>query len=135
VTQQAKPVVVFDGVCNLCNRTVDLLVKLDRREHLLFASNQSQAGIDLLGNVDRSGESANTIYLVEQSQTTSESDAILRIARTLGFPWRFALVGVLMPRPARNALYRWVAKNRYRWFGTRETCRLPTEAEQARFLG
>ncbi|MCB0991475.1 MAG: thiol-disulfide oxidoreductase DCC family protein [Acidimicrobiales bacterium] len=126
------PVVVFDGVCNLCNKAVDLLVRLDRRGRLRFASNQSPTGSSLIGKA-RIG--VDTIYFVEADRVSSESTAVVRIASHLPFPWRLAKLLWVVPRPLRDRLYRLMANNRYRWFGKRETCRLPTPDERSRFLG
>lgn len=126
------PVVVFDGVCNLCNTTVDLLVRLDRHGRLRFASNQSPAGSSLIGTAPNGGDS---IYFVEADRVSSESTAVLRIASHLAFPWRLAKLGWVVPRPLRDWIYRLIARNRYKWFGKRDTCRLPTPDERSRFLG
>lgn len=128
------PVVVFDGVCNLCNGTVDMLVRLDRHRVLRFASNQSAIGSELINARSASG-AVDSIYFVERDRTSSESSAVLAIAKHLPLPWKALVVGAVIPRPIRDWLYRVVAKNRYRWFGKRDTCRLPTPEERNLFLG
>jgi predicted DCC family thiol-disulfide oxidoreductase YuxK len=128
------PVVVFDGVCGLCNATVDFLMRRDRRKRLRFASNQSAAGRALLARFGVDPEDVRTVYLIEGDRLSRKSSAALRIARTLGLPWKLAYALVIVPRFLRDAVYDWVARNRYKWFGKKETCRLPTPEERARFL-
>jgi predicted DCC family thiol-disulfide oxidoreductase YuxK len=126
-----RPVVVFDGVCNLCNRAVDFVVRHDRDGVFLLAANQSDAAARLLGD---QASDLDTIVLVDGDAVHTRSDAVLRIAGRLPWPWRAAVAGVVVPRPLRDALYRLVARRRYRWFGRRDTCRLPSPEEAERFL-
>ncbi len=129
-----RPVIVFDGVCNLCNASVDLILRRDARQAFLFASNQSSEGRDLLTRHGVDPSDVSTIYLIEDGLAFSRSTAALRIARRLRFPWNLAYGLILIPRPVRDFLYRLIARNRYRLFGKRETCRLPTPEERERFL-
>jgi predicted DCC family thiol-disulfide oxidoreductase YuxK len=131
-----RPVIVFDGVCNLCNASVDFVLKRDRREQFLFASNQSEAGRELLqGRGVAPPDDAPSVYLVEEDgRVSTRSTAALRIARRLRFPWWMAYAFIVAPRPLRDAVYDFIARNRYRWFGKSDTCRLPTAQERARFL-
>lgn len=131
-TQQ--PVVIFDGVCGLCNRSVDFIMKYDRQQQFVFAPNQSEAAQKLLqaGGID--AFDVDTIYLYDNETFYKKSTAALRIASTLPWPWKAASVARLVPAPARDKVYELVAENRYRWFGKRETCRIPTPDERSRFL-
>lgn len=129
-----RPVIIFDGVCNLCNASVDFVLRHDRRGELLFASNQSAAGRALLERFDVPPDDVSSVYLVEGDRIAARSTAALRVARRLGLPWSLAVPLLLLPRPLRDAAYDFVARNRYRWFGKKETCRLPTPEERARFL-
>ena len=131
----ARPVVIFDGVCNLCNTSVQFILDHDRRGELLLCSAQSEPGQALLArfHVDTGPEPAS-VYLVENGQLHNRSTALIRIGRRMGFPWSLGVVLHVIPRFLRDALYKVVARNRYRWFGKREACRLPAPGEAERFL-
>lgn len=127
-------IVIFDGVCNLCNFWVDFLIKRDQKGIFLFTANQDQAGKEILETHEESAVDVSTIYLLEKDVLYKESSAVLRVARKLPGLWPLLYGLILIPRPIRDAVYKWVAKNRYRWFGQKETCRIPTAEERARFL-
>lgn len=133
---QAPPsaLVLFDGVCNLCNGAVRWLLARDRRERLSFASLQSQAARRVLDAAGVTGALPDSIVLVENGRVFTRSDAVLRIARRLGLPWSLAAVARILPRPLRDALYAWIARHRYAWFGRRESCLVPSPALRRRFL-
>lgn len=126
-------IVIFDGVCSLCNASVDFLMRHDRTGRLRFGSFQSEAGRTLLA---RHGlfTAPETIYVIDDDVLYTESTGVLRLARYLRLPWRAAGILQVVPRPLRDPVYRWVARNRYRWFGKRDTCRVPTPEERARFV-
>ncbi len=130
-------VVLFDGVCNVCNPAVDFILRHDPQGHFRFASLQSDAGRAALADSGEVPEDEiRTIILIEDGRLFRESTAALRIAGRLTGPWSllyYLLTGV--PRPLRDGAYRWFARNRYRWFGKRDTCRLPEPEIRARFLG
>ena len=129
------PVILFDGVCTLCSRTVDFLLRHDRRGHLRFAAQQSPAGQALLARHGLPAAALDRLVLVESDRVTTRSTAVLRIGRLLGGGWAvLATLGYVMPRPLRDALYDFVARRRYAWFGQRAACRAPTADERARFL-
>ena len=131
----AHPVLLFDGVCNLCSGSVQFIIERDPEARFRFASLQSEVGqryLDELG-VDR--RVVDSVILIEGNRWHGESDAVLRIARILGGPWRALAVFRLIPRPVRDWLYRLVARHRYRWFGKKESCWLPTPELRGRFLG
>lgn len=125
---------IFDGVCNLCNASVDFIIRHDKRGRFRFTANQHEAGKQILAAQGLAPDSADTVFLYEGGRLYSRSSAALRIARGLGFPWSLAWAGMILPRPLRDAVYAWIARNRYRWFGKKETCRLPTPEERSRFL-
>ncbi len=133
--EPSHPIVLFDGVCNLCNGSVQLIIKRDPGARFRFASLQSAVGERLLAElrIDRRG--LDSLIVVEEGRWYKESDAVLRIVRILGGPWRALGIFRLIPRPLRDRAYRIVARNRYRWFGRRETCWLPTPELRSRFLG
>ena len=128
------PIILFDGVCNLCNRSVQMVLRHDRKARFRFASLQSPVGEKLRGELGIDREKVDSVILVEDGRWYQESDAALRIARGLGGPWKLLGAFRLIPRPLRDAAYRLIARNRYRWFGKRETCWLPTPELRGRFL-
>lgn len=134
VAPTSEPVVIFDGYCHLCDGTVRFLLRRDHRRRLRFAASQSPAGAALLARFPHRSDADDTLFLVEGDRLYERSTAALRIARHLGFPWRALTLLLAVPRPLRDAVYRFVARRRYRWFGRRDTCRLPTPDERARFL-
>lgn len=131
---QKHPIVLFDGVCNLCNFTVDFILQHEPAHSTHFAPLQSATGKDLIELLDLP-ESLDGIVLIEAETAYHSSTAALRIARFLSFPWPLLFyLFILVPRPVRDAVYRWIARHRYQWFGKRDTCRMPTPSERARFL-
>jgi len=141
-----EPVVLFDGVCNLCNAAVQFMIDRDSKNVLRFAAIQSEVAAKLLdesmgperAKLIRDGATGDgdpdTIVLVDGGVAYTHSNAALRIARRLRFPWSWLVVGLVVPRPLRDVIYRWIARNRYRWFGKSDTCRIPTPELRARFL-
>jgi predicted DCC family thiol-disulfide oxidoreductase YuxK len=136
--QPATAIVFFDGFCNLCNATVDFLIRHDRRGRLRFASLQSPRGLRECGSVHDGGPGSGgapaSVVLAHDGRLYRRSGAVLRAVALLGGPWRLAAVLLVIPRPLRDAVYRLVAARRYRWFGRRETCRAPSTGERDRFL-
>ena len=129
-----QAIILFDGVCNLCNRMVDYVIRHDPAGRFLFASLQSDKGKALAAEYGIDAESISSMVLIESERAYLRSSATLRVYRRLKGPLRLLWPFILVPLPIRDAGYNFVAKRRYRLFGKRETCRLPTEAEQARFL-
>ena len=129
------PLVLFDGVCNLCNGSVQLLLKHDPEGRFRFAALQSDAGRSLLAKHGLAADILSSVVLIEGGRVWRESSAALRIARHLPGAWKLLWAFTAVPRPLRDAVYRWIARNRYRWFGKTETCWLPTPELKARFLG
>ncbi|MCC6538540.1 MAG: DUF393 domain-containing protein [Bryobacterales bacterium] len=122
---------MFDGVCNLCHASVAWVIARDRAEVVRFASLQSAAARELLRGVTV----PDSVVLVDDAGVHTRSTAALRIARRLGFPWAvLGWMGVMLPRFLSDAVYDWVARNRYAWFGKQDACLLPTPALAARFL-
>lgn len=130
----SHPTLLFDGVCNLCNGAVNFVIDRDRRRVFRFASLQSEAGKALLRAHGLSDSSLDTVVLLEQGQAFIESDAAIRTARRLGFPWSAMVLCLAAPRFVRDSVYRFIARNRYRWFGRTEACRMPTDALRERFV-
>ena len=131
----AHPILLFDGVCNLCNGSVQLIIRRDPEARFRFASLQSEVGQRYLEELQVDRDAVDSVILVEGGRWYKESDAALRIARLLGGPWKAMGILRLLPRPLRDRLYRFIARHRYRWFGKRESCWLPTPELRERFLG
>jgi predicted DCC family thiol-disulfide oxidoreductase YuxK len=126
--------VLFDGVCNLCNASVGFIVDRDRRGYFSFAALQSEAGRRRLASHGPLPESMDSIVLLEDGRLYSRSRAALRIARRLDGLWPLLFALSVVPVPIADAVYAWVARRRYRWFGRTEACRVPTPALKGRFL-
>ena len=131
----ANPIVLFDGVCNLCNGSVQFIIRHDRQGRFRFASLQSPVGQDLQTRFGMDPGRLDSVLLVEGDRWYKESDAALRIACGMSGAWKALAVLRVIPRPIRDAVYRLIARNRYRWFGKQETCWLPTPELRGRFLG
>ncbi len=129
----ASAVIVFDGACVLCNGWVRFLLKHDHKGRYRFAAMQGEAGQRLLAAHGLDPHDPSSFLLIEGEQSWQDTDAIRRVVAGLGGGWRLAHALVLLPRPLRDALYRMVARNRYRWFGT-TTCRVPDAADRWRFV-
>ncbi len=127
-------IVVFDGQCLLCNGWVQFLLRHDRSQRIRFASIQSAVGQQLLARAGLRVEGLQTLLVIDGERGWQHTAAILRVLHALGWPWRLAWVGWLVPAPLRDALYRWVARNRYRIWGRSATCMLPAPEHRARFL-
>jgi predicted DCC family thiol-disulfide oxidoreductase YuxK len=131
---EAHGIVIFDGVCNLCSASAQFIVRNDRRHAFMLASAQSAAGRQLLVNNGFDPGQLDTFVLLTDGKLFVRSDAALRIAQELDWPWRALALLRMVPRFLRNALYDLVARNRYRWFGKKNQCMIPSAAIKARFL-
>ena len=133
-------IVLYDGVCGLCNRLVQFLIKRDKRGSLRFASLQSEFAAKVLSRHGIDPADLDTVHVVMNYEQPDErilnrSDAILRASRQLGGFWKtVALAGRIIPRPLRDLVYRFVAGNRYRVFGKYDTCMLPEPGQRSRFI-
>jgi predicted DCC family thiol-disulfide oxidoreductase YuxK len=130
-----RPVLLFDGVCNLCNSTVQFVIKHDAGKQFLFAALQSSYAKQKLEDLGaRLGTVPDSIVLYYKGRFYVKSDAALLVARLLGGWLRLLTIAFVVPRFLRNIVYDWVARHRYRWFGKMEHCMVPTPDLQERFL-
>lgn len=135
-----NPIILYDGVCGLCNRLVQFLLKHDKQERLRFASLQSDFAAKVLQRHGIDPKDLDTLHLIENYEQPGErvlqrSDAILRAGRELGGFWSTtAAAAKVIPRALRDVIYRFVARNRYRVFGKYDTCMLPDPNQRSRFL-
>lgn len=128
------PIILFDGVCNLCAWAVRFIVERDPRGLFRFASLQSPTGQALMLEYRLDPTQLDSFVLVENGRAYSESTAALRVARHLGGAWPVFYGAIVLPRFVRDPIYKFIARNRYRWFGKKETCMIPTPELRARFL-
>lgn len=130
-----QPIILFDGVCNLCNNSVQQIIKRDPKGKFLFASLQSEVGQTLLKKFNRPTTDLATIVLVEGNRHYIKSTAALRIARHLKGLWPLLYGFIIIPGFIRHGLYNYVAKNRYHWYGKQDQCMMPNPKLKARFIG
>ncbi|MBO6516042.1 MAG: DUF393 domain-containing protein [Bacteroidia bacterium] len=128
------PILFFDGVCNLCNSSVDFVVRNDKRKHFRFAALQSNTAAKLLGDHSINLDDPSSFILYQNGMIQHKSSAALAVLNKLGFPFSLARIFKVLPLFIRDRVYDLVARNRYRWFGKKETCRFPTEEERGLFL-
>ncbi|AST91516.1 MULTISPECIES: thiol-disulfide oxidoreductase DCC family protein [Sutcliffiella] len=126
-----RPIILFDGVCNFCESSVQFIMKRDAKELFLFASLQGKTGQQL---IEQHSILTDSVVLVTEKGIFTKSDAALKICKHLTFPWKLAYVFIIIPRAIRDWIYDKFAKNRYKWFGKKAACMLPTPEERARFL-
>jgi predicted DCC family thiol-disulfide oxidoreductase YuxK len=129
-----RSTILFDGVCNLCNRSVRFVLARDPAERFAFAPLQSAQGRALLTRVGLAADARASIVLVEGEHAFEKSDAVLRILAGLSGFWPILTLLRVIPRKLRDAIYDWIAANRYRWFGQRAECPVPTPEQRRRFL-
>ena len=134
MSSHEKPILLFDGVCNFCDGTVNFLIDRDPKKNLLFAALQSQTGQELLQKFSLDTQHFDTAILVYRGRYYKKTSAILRAISWMKFPWNLLQVFVIIPPFLRNFVYDIIAKNRYKWFGKLEYCRMPTADIQERFL-
>lgn len=135
VSLSKHPVVLFDGVCNLCSSSVRFIIQRDPHAVFRFASLQSETGRRLLQEKGMDVKSEpDSVVLVEEHAVHVKTDAVLRIAARLSGLWPLFRVFRILPRSFRDPVYDWVGRNRYRWFGRQDYCAMPDPSLRARFL-
>jgi predicted DCC family thiol-disulfide oxidoreductase YuxK len=134
VATDSHPLILFDGVCNLCAWAVRFVIERDPRGRFRFASLQSELGRRLLDQHGIDPARTDSFILIEGGAASVESTAALRVARHLSGLWPLCHLAILLPRLARDPVYRFIARNRYRWFGKQDTCMIPTPELKSRFV-
>lgn len=127
-------IILFDGVCNLCNQAVQFIIKRDKKAQFIFGSLQSDAGQELLLHFQLKNNNFNSIIFIENGIVLDKSTAILKIYKQLSGAWPLTYGFIIIPKFIRDFIYTWISNNRYKWFGKRDQCMLPTEALKARFI-
>jgi predicted DCC family thiol-disulfide oxidoreductase YuxK len=130
----SHPTIFFDGVCNLCMRSVQFVIRHDPDKQFRFASLQSETGQKAICNHHLQGGPSHTFILTENGKTYTRSTAALRVAKKLNGLWPLLYAFIIIPPFIRNGVYNRIAKNRYRWFGKKETCWVPSPELNERFL-
>ncbi len=127
-------ILLFDGVCNLCNGTVQFILKRDKKARIYFASLQSEQGQALLQKFNLPTQTLSTVVYVRGEKCLIKSTAVLYILKDLGGWWQLLFSFIIVPRFLRDVVYSFIARNRYKWFGRQESCMMPTPDLKSRFL-
>ncbi len=128
----SQPVIFFDDVCNLCNSSVQFIIRHDKKKQFLFAPLQSELGQEAIKQFP--GKAPDSVVLFYKRKFFVKSDATLNIAKLLDGGWKLCYAGIILPRFIRNGIYDFVSRNRYKWFGRKEACMIPTAELRARFI-
>lgn len=127
------PIIIYDGVCGLCNRFVSFVIRHDRKGKFRFAPLQGSFSLSLTGLPPCSNQEIETVYLYESGKLHIRSRAALRILQLMGFPWNLMQVFSIIPVSIADSFYCFVSKNRYRWFGKYDSCKIPDPALRSKF--
>ena len=129
-----QPVILFDGVCNFCNRVVNFVIKRDKKSVLKFAPLQSTEAKELLALQQEEASDSETFVFIENGRSYTRSTAALRVCRYLRGLWPLMYGLIVVPKFLRDGVYNWIARHRYGWFGKKESCMLPGPEIRSRFL-
>jgi len=129
-----KYIILFDGVCNLCNASVNFIIKHDKKEYFKFASLQSDVAKDLLLHFNSKKIKKESIILIEDKKFYQKSTAALRISKKLNGGYKLLYLFIIIPTFIRDLVYSYIAKNRYKWFGKKNNCIIPNQKIKKRFL-
>lgn len=129
-----QPIILFDGVCNFCNNMVNFIIKRNSKSNICFAALQSETGKKLLQRHNLPLNKIQTIVFIENETAYTQSTAALRICRHLRGLWPLCYGFIIVPGFIRDGIYKWFARNRYKWFGERKECMIPGPGIKARFL-
>ena len=127
-------IILFDGVCNVCTGAVQFVIKKDQKNHFRFASLQSQQGQNILIRHQLPVNDFNSFVLVENEKVYTRSDAALKVTKNLSGLWPLLYGFIIVPKFIRDGIYNLIAKNRYKWFGKKDSCMIPTPEIMAKFL-
>ena len=129
-----SPVILFDGVCNFCNGAVNFIIQRDKKSLIKFAALQSEAGRKLLQRFNLPIDELSSIILIEDGNVFTQSSAALKLCKYLTGLWPLMYGFIIVPLFLRDGIYKWIAKNRYKWFGKKDHCMIPTPEVRTRFL-
>jgi predicted DCC family thiol-disulfide oxidoreductase YuxK len=131
---QPKPIIYFDGVCNLCNNAVQFVLKNDKKKRFLFATLESDAGLNAVKQAKNGNRITESVILYYRGKYYTKSTAVLLTFKLLGGLWQILYPLILIPAFIRNAIYDLIGRNRYKWFGKKSTCPLPSAEIMERFV-
>lgn len=131
---QSHNIILFDGICNLCNSSINFIIKRDKNDLFKFATLQEEQGISLLKRYGIDTIDTDSIILIEDGKAFIKSSAALRIAKKLQYAWPLLYGFIIIPTFIRNWVYDYVAKNRYKWYGKKDRCMIPTPELKSKFL-
>ena len=129
-----EPTILFDGVCNLCNGTVHFIIKRDKKKLIRYAALQSDTGLQLLQQSGLTWKDMQSFVFIESKKVYTRSTAALKVCRYLKAGWPLFYGFIIVPRFIRDGIYNLIARNRYKWFGKREQCMVPSQEIKSRFL-
>ena len=129
-----QPTILFDGVCNFCNSAVNFTIKRNTKANILFAPMQSEAGQKLLQQYNLPADDMQSFIFIDEGKVYKQSTGALKVCRYLRGLWPLCYGFMVVPKFIRDGIYNWIAKNRYKWFGIRQACMIPTAEVKARFL-
>ncbi len=129
-----QSIILFDGVCNLCNSAVNFVIKRDKKNLIQFAPLQSETACVLLANHKMHTPEMKSFIFIENGKAYTQSTAALKVCRHLSGAWPALYVLIIIPSFIRNGIYKWIAKNRYKWFGKKSECMIPAAELQSKFL-
>lgn len=132
MTTIIRPIILFDGYCNFCSSTIDFIIKYDKKKKFLFAASQLGAGLKLVEEYKL--QNVDSVILIYKNKVYRYSTAILKVCWLLGLPFNLFASFLIVPPLFRNMIYKWIAKNRYKWFGKRSSCKIPDQKEMDRFI-
>lgn len=127
-------IILFDGVCNFCNSTVNFVIKRNTKSNILFAPMQMEAGQKLLIQNHLPLDDLQSFIFIEDGIVYKQSTGAIKVCKHLRGLWPMCIVFKIIPTFLRDAIYNWIARNRYKWFGKKEVCMIPTDEVKARFL-
>ena len=135
MTDENKKIILFDGVCNLCNSSVQFVIQHDKKDIFRFVALQSDLGKEIINHIGIDIKNTDSIILYEPGKAYYyKSTAALKIAKSLGGVWSIASFFIIVPTFIRDFVYDYIAKNRYKWYGKKDSCMIPTPALQSKFL-
>lgn len=132
--REEKKIVLFDGVCNLCSSTVQFIIKRDKKNKFVFASLQSTPASELLKKYSYAKSDLNSFILIDNNKVYTHSSAVLRVLKSLSSIWKVCYMFIIVPKFIRDGVYNYIAKRRYKWFGKKEECWVPSPELKEKFL-
>jgi predicted DCC family thiol-disulfide oxidoreductase YuxK len=134
IKKDQKTIILFDGICNLCNGSVQFILKRDKNEKFLFASLQSDASKNILLQYNVKKITLDSILIIEDGQVYDKSTAVLKISKHLNWPWTILPIAIHLPLSIRDSVYNFVGRNRYKWFGKKDSCTMMIPEYKNRFI-